>query len=338
MLKAAVIGVGSMGHHHARIYREMSNVELVTVVDKNPETASKVATRFQVPYYTDIDAMLNECKPDLVSLAVPTSLHYSVGVKLMEQGIHVLIEKPIAKTLEEGARLIEVAERNGVTLAIGHIERFNPAVMELQRRLAAGMAGRIYKIQTQRLSPYPPRIQDAGVVIDLASHDIDLLRYLMQDEIVRVYGETHQSINTEREDIFNGLMRFRSGAVGVLDVNWITPTKMRTLTVTGARGMFVCNLLSQELMFYENGDGSAQWDTLSILHGVSEGNVIGIRLRRHEPLAAELDDFVAAVREGRPPTVTGRDGLETLYLATEFLRSGRTAEISVQGEELVRVR
>lgn len=337
MLKAAVIGVGSMGHHHARIYREMNDVELIAIVDKNPDTASKVATRFQVPYYTDVDAMLNECKPDLVSLAVPTSLHYSVGVKLMEHGINVLIEKPIAKTLEEGARLIEVAERNGVTLAVGHIERFNPAVMELQRRLAAGMAGRIYKIQTQRLSPYPPRIQDAGVVIDLASHDIDLLRYLMQEEIVRVYGETHQSINTEREDIFNGLLRFRSGAVGVLDVNWITPTKMRTLTVTGARGMFVCNLLSQELMFYENGDGSQQWDTLSILHGVSEGNVIGIRLRRHEPLAAELDDFVSAVRDGRQPTVTGRDGLETLYLATEFLRSGRTAEISVQGEELARV-
>jgi predicted dehydrogenase len=282
--------------------------------------------------------MLEECQPDLVSLAVPTGLHYTVGVHLMERGIHLLIEKPIAKTLEEGAKLIEVAERNGVTLAIGHIERFNPAIMELQRRLQAGMAGRIYKIQTQRLSPYPPRIQDAGVVIDLASHDIDLLRYLMNDEIVRVYGETHQSINTEREDIFNGLMRFRNGAVGVLDVNWITPTKMRTLTVTGARGMFVCNLLSQELTFYENGDGIEQWDTLSILHGVSEGNVIGIRLRRHEPLAAELDDFVAAIRDGRSPTVTGQDGLETLYLATEFLRSGRTAAVSAQGEPMVRVR
>src|SRR5262249_50780489 len=118
MLKAAVIGVGSMGHHHARIYREMNDVELVTIVDKNPETASKVAARFQVPYYTDIDAMLAECKPDIVSLAVPTSLHYSVGVHLMEHGINVLIEKPIAKTLEEGAKLIEVAERNGVTLAV----------------------------------------------------------------------------------------------------------------------------------------------------------------------------------------------------------------------------
>jgi predicted dehydrogenase len=279
--------------------------------------------------------MLDDCQPDLVSLAVPTSLHYEIGAQLLRRGVHVLVEKPIASTIEEAEALIALAQRHGALLGVGHIERFNPAVEELQRRLCSGMAGRIYKIHTQRLSPYPPRIRDAGVIIDLASHDIDLIRYLMKDEILRVYGETTRGINSDREDMFNGLIRFRSGAVGVLDVDWMTPTKIRTLTVTGACGMFICNLLSQELFFYENADITPGWDTLSILRGVTEGNMTGIRVRRHEPLAAELADFVTAVREGHEPAVSGESGTETLRLATEFLQSGQNVEVVFRDKVLV---
>jgi UDP-N-acetylglucosamine 3-dehydrogenase len=330
MLKAAVIGVGNMGRNHARVYREMEGIELVAVSDANPQTAAKVGHNNHVTSFTDPMKMIEECQPDLVSLAVPTILHVEVASQLIEKGVHVLVEKPVASSVEAATKLIELAKKKGVILAVGHIERFNPAVMELRRRLREGMAGRIYKIHTQRLSPYPSRIQDAGVVLDLASHDIDLMRYLMDEEVVRVYGETLQSINSDREDQFNGLMRFKSGAVGVLDVNWITPAKIRRLTVTGSRGMFDCNLLSQELFFYENETAPSQWDTLSILRGVSEGNVLGIRLQRHEPLAAELNDFVSAVRDNRQPTVSGQDGKETLKLALDFVRSGK--EITVVDE------
>ncbi len=330
MLKAAVIGVGSMGYNHARVYTELSNVQLVAVVDPNPETATKVGMRFSVPHFTDLDTMLAECQPNVVTLAVPTSLHFEVGSKLIEQGIHVLMEKPITSTVAQGEALVALAEKHGVTLAVGHIERFNPAVVELKRKLAQGGAGQIYQIHTQRLSPYPPRIKDAGVVIDLASHDIDLMRYLIQDEIVRAYGETLQGFKSGREDMFNGLLRFRGGVVGVLNVNWITPTKTRTLTITGARGMFVCNLLSQELLFYENSEHSGGWDSLSVLHGVTEGNLTGYPIRRYEPLAAELNDFINAVSEKKAPTVTGRDGLETLRIATEFMRSGANVEIIIE--------
>jgi predicted dehydrogenase len=216
---------------------------------------------------------------------------------------------------------------------VGHVERFNPAVMELRRRLNEGMAGRIYQIAAQRLSPYPTRISDAGVVLDLASHDIDLMRHLMPEPIVRIYGETLQSINSDREDLFNGLIRFASGAIGVLDVNWMTPTKVRRLTVTGARGFLECDLLSQELFFYENDNAPSKWDTLSVLRGVSEGNILGIRIQRHEPLDAELTDFVAAVRDGRPPMVTGEDGLDTLRLALQFVRSGVEGRAAVISEK-----
>ncbi|MBA3873758.1 MAG: Gfo/Idh/MocA family oxidoreductase [Anaerolineae bacterium] len=322
MLKAAVIGVGSIGQNHARVYREMDGAQLVGVADANPGNAAKIGNRLNVPFYSDVEKLLEEQKPDLVSISVPTSLHFSVGMDMIGRGLHVLVEKPITSTLEQAEELVAAAKKKGVMLAVGHIERFNPAVMELRRRLREGMLGKVYQIHTQRLSPYPSRIQDAGVVIDLASHDIDLMRYLTGEEIVRVYGETLQSINSDREDMFNGLMRFRSGTVGVLNVNWMTPTKIRRLTVTGARGMFDCNLISQELFFYENETGPSQWDALSVLRGVSEGNVLGIKMQRHEPLAAELADFVAAVRDGRQPTVTGQDGLETLRLALDFVRSG----------------
>ncbi|MBZ0278163.1 MAG: Gfo/Idh/MocA family oxidoreductase [Anaerolineae bacterium] len=326
MLNAAVIGVGSMGRNHVRVYRELEGVELVGVSDNNKETAAKVGSTFAAPHYTDYLKMVEECKPDLVTLAVPTVLHYQIGAELIERGVHVLVEKPIASTTEEAEKLVNLAREKGVVLAVGHIERFNPAVMELRRRLREGMAGRIYQLHASRLSPYPARIRDAGVVIDLASHDIDLMRYLMDEPVTRVFGETLQSINSDREDMFNGLMRFQSGTVGVLNVNWITPTKIRRLTVTGARGMFTCDLLSQELFFYENDTAPSQWDTLSVLRGVSEGNVLGIRIQRHEPLAAELADFVKAVREGTQPTVTGEDGLATLRIALDFVRSGQSVE------------
>jgi predicted dehydrogenase len=323
MLKAAVIGVGSIGQNHARVYREMDGVQLVGVADASAGTAAKIGNRLNVPHYTDVNKLLEEQKPDLVSVSVPTSLHYSVGMDMIERGLNIMMEKPITSTLEQAEELCDAAKKKGVILAVGQIERFNPAVMELRRRLREGMLGKVYQIHTQRLSPYPSRIQDAGVVIDLASHDIDLMRYLTGDDITRVYGETLQSINSDREDMFNGLMRFRSGTIGVLNVNWMTPTKIRRLTVTGARGMFDCNLISQELFFYENETGPSQWDALSVLRGVSEGNVLGIKLQRHEPLAAELNDFMAAVRDSRQPTVTGQDGLETLRLALDFVRSGK---------------
>jgi predicted dehydrogenase len=322
MLKAGVVGVGAIGQNHARVLRSLEGVKLVGIVDTDAVAAGRVASFNNVPSFQTLDALLDDARPDLAVVAVPTGLHHELGMRLIDRGVHVLMEKPIASTVEQGEQLVEHARKKGVVLGVGHIERFNPAVMELRRRLREGMAGRVYKLLAQRLSPYPPRIRDTGVVIDLASHDIDLMRYLVPEPIVRLFGETLQGINSDREDMFDGLLRFKGGALGVLDVNWMTPTKVRRLAVTGARGFFECNLLSQELFFYENESAPSQWDALSVLRGVTEGNVLGIRIQRHEPLAAELKDFVAAVRDRRSPTVTGEDALETLRIALAFVQSG----------------
>jgi UDP-N-acetylglucosamine 3-dehydrogenase len=322
MVRVAVIGVGSMGRHHARVYREMETVQLVAVVDINTAVGTRIGNLYGVPYYSDYRTMLDEVRPDAVTVSLPTSLHFAVASDLIARGVHVLIEKPITSTVEEADALIELSAQNGVIISVGHIERFNPVIVELRRRLEGNEIGQIYKVHLQRLSPYPNRIQDAGVVVDLASHDIDLIRFLIHEPITRIYGETLMTINSEREDAFSGMIRFQSGLIGLLDVNWITPRKVRSVTITGARGMFCCDLIAQELLFYENDLAHDQWENLSILRGVSEGNVLGIRIPRYEPLASELADFIESVQTGRSPLVTGRDGLETLRLALQFVQSG----------------
>jgi len=328
MLKAAVVGVGSMGANHARVYKELPGVQLVGIADSHEKTAISIGNRHNVPAFADHIKLIEETKPNLVTLAVPTMLHHELAMDLINRGVHLLIEKPIATTVAEGRELVDAAVAKGVVLAVGHIERFNPAVMELRRRLNEGMVGRVYQISTRRLSPYPTRIRDAGVVIDLATHDIDLMRHLIQSPISRLFGETLHSINSDREDLFSGIIRFRTGVVGLLDVNWMTPKKVRSLTVTGARGYFTCDLISQELFFFENDAGPSQWDQLSMLRGVAEGNVLGIKISRHEPLVAELRDFCDAVRKQRAPMVTGADGLESLNIALSFVAASANGLVS----------
>ena len=324
MFKAAVIGVGAMGQHHVRVYNELTDVELAAVADTNATTARRIAALYKVPLYTDYREMLDVVKPDLVSVAVPTNLHYETAMAVMERGVHLLLEKPIAMNLEEAEAIVGAASEHDLRLGIGHIERFNPAVVELKRRLDADELGRIYQFHARRLSPYPDRIRDAGVILDLAIHELDVITSLDETPVERLYAETGYRFDPDREDMLNGLLRFASGAVGLLDINWLTPTKIRTLSVTGERGMFVVNYLSQDLSFYENTKcGANGWGILEIL-GVAEGNMTRYSIPHVEPLKRELQGFVEAVRRGQDPPVSGRDGIRALQLALELSRSSRS--------------
>jgi len=322
MLRAAVIGVGAMGANHARVYNELEGVELVAIADADAKRGEAVGRRFKVPAYSDYREMLERENLDLVSVAVPTSLHHPVTLEAIARGIHVLVEKPIASTVEQAQEMIERARKRNLHLAVGHIERFNPAVIELKRRLAQGELGRVFLIHARRMGPFPERIQDMGVVIDLAAHDIDIMFYLLDSPVERVYAETMRQVHTALEDLLAGLVRFQNGALGVLDTNRLTPTKVRELAVTGERGMFLVNYLTQDLYFYENTYAAGNWDNLGILKGVGEGNMVRLAIARKEPLRAELEDFVRAVRDGRRPAVSGEDGLRVLELALQLVRSG----------------
>jgi len=324
MTRAAVIGVGAMGRNHARVYQEIPDVELAAVADLDLALAQEAARLRGARPYTDYQVMLAEVRPDVVTIAVPTQFHCPVVLDTLEAGCHVLVEKPISATLEEGRRMIERAVEVGRILAVGHIERYNPAIIELKHRLDDGELGQIFQIHARRLGPFPSRVQDVGVVVDLAPHDLDIMRYLTGKEVERLYAETDRELHTMHEDLCSGLIRFESGILGVLSINWLTPTKVREITVTGQRGMFLANLLTQDLFFYENEQAEGlDWNHLSLLRGVGEGQMVRLRLRRREPLRAELEAFVAASRGELATIVSGQDALTVIELAQALVRSGR---------------
>ncbi len=321
-LKAAVIGVGSMGRNHARVYNTLSEVSLVGVADADLGIAREVAAQYGGLATTDFEHLLDEQRPDLVTIAVPTADHLAVAEAVIARGIHLLIEKPIAYSVSEGEAIIAAAEAAGVRLMVGHIERFNPAITALKAHLSAGELGRVFQIEARRQGPFPARVRDVGVVIDLAVHDLDVMRYVTGSEVVRVYAETERRIHSSHEDLLTGLVRLADGTVGSLTVNWLTPTKIRQLDVIGEQGMFRVDYLTQDLYFFENATRVSEDWPWRVLRGVSEGRMIRYVVAKREPLRAELESFVAAVRGEIPVPVTGADGLAALRLAQCVVQSG----------------
>jgi predicted dehydrogenase len=313
-----------MGRHHVRVWEEaVDDVELVAVADPDA-AARRGATRGRpVAGYADAEEMLARERPDLVSVVAPTSLHLPIALAALEAGAHVLVEKPIAATREEAERMMAAAQRADRILSVGHIERFNPAIRELRRRLALGELGRVFEVHATRLGPFPARIRDVGVVVDLAPHDLDVMRFLLGSDPVRLYAETERRIHTDHEDLFVGVMKFANGAVGVLDINWLTPAKRRTLTVTGERGMYAADYLTQDLVFTANPGAPS----------VAEGEVVRRHVERREPLAVELEAFAAAVRDGGPAPVDPREALIALLLARAMVDAAQRGT-AISGPEL----
>jgi UDP-N-acetylglucosamine 3-dehydrogenase len=325
-LKAAVIGVGMMGRNHARVYAQMEGSRLVAAADPDATVLEPIARTYQVKVYTDYVQMLDEEKPDLVSIAVPTRLHRQVAVTAMKRGVHVFVEKPISTCVEDGQRIVDCARREGVKLAVGHIERFNPAVIELKKQLDAGQLGRIFQIHARRVGPFPPRVEDVGVVIDLATHELNLLEYLTGSQVESVYAETEREIHAQHEDLLTGILKFEDGTIGILDINWLTPTKIRELSLIGEKGMFLVNYLTQDLYFYENDYRNGVWEDLAIM-GVSEGREIRHNIRRKEPLLVELESFVEAIEQDKAPQIGGEEALRAVLLAERLLDSGERHEV-----------
>jgi UDP-N-acetylglucosamine 3-dehydrogenase len=329
-LKTAVIGVGSMGRHHARVDWELPDVDLVGVADANPKTLDMIASRYNTRAYSDYRRLLDEEQPDAVTVAVPTSCHFDVAMEVIQRGIHLLIEKPIAISCSEAEIMIAAAQDAHVNLMIGHIERFNPAVIALKKHIANGELGHLFQVDARRQGPLPERINDVGVVVDLAVHDLDIMRYVTQEEIIRVYAETEHGIHSQKEDLLSAVVRLSRGTIGTLLINWITPTKIREFYATGECGMFKVDYLTQDLYFYENEKANgSEWDTLRVLRGVSEGKMVRYHIEKREPLRAEHEAFYASVRGEAPVAVTGEDGLHALRLAQAVVMSGLEHQLTL---------
>ncbi|HYU74053.1 MAG TPA: Gfo/Idh/MocA family oxidoreductase [Ktedonobacteraceae bacterium] len=319
-LKIAVAGAGSMGMNHLRVLTDFDEerVQLVGVADPHEPALKHAMNRFHVAAYTDYCQMIEQTRPDLVAVVVPTHLHHEVAAFALERGINVLIEKPITTTAEEAMMLLDLARQRGAKIAVGHVERFNPAVVELKQRLRTNSPGQIFHLHARRIGPFPPRIRDVGVILDLASHDIDVMRYLANAEVEHVYAQTQRRIHSTHEDLLLGILRFGNDAIGVLDVNWLTPTKVRELTVTCEKGMFLINYLTQEIYFYENDYTPTNWDALRSLAGVSEGTMTRLKVQKAEPLQLEYIDVIKAITDDTLPTVTGEDGLAVLRIVQQL--------------------
>jgi len=336
MIRAGVIGVGSIGRHHVRIYNQFDDVQLVGIADTDPGRRASLARRYHIPAYASYQELFEKEKLDAVSIAVPTVNHCEVALAAIRHGVHVLVEKPIAATVEEADEIIQRAAEAGLTLTVGHVERFNPALAELKRRLANGELGHVFQVHARRLSPFPSYIRDVGVVMDLATHELDIMRYLLASEADRIYAETERNLHAKYEDMLSGIIRFENGIVGVLDINWLTPTKVRELRITGARGMFLVDYLKQDLYFYENSQAPSPWDAMALFRGVGEGNVMKFNLNKAEPLEAELRAFIEAATHGTPPAVTGMDALRALALVQLLLASAERCDMLRFRDEVAR--
>ena len=312
-LRIGVVGVGVMGSNHARVLSGLPGVVLVGIADPDRKQADFVARTLGCAAVDDVEELL-DLGIDAVTIAAPTHLHHPIALTCIARGVHVLVEKPIASTVEQGHDIIAAAREAGVTLMIGHVERFNPAVEAIKEAIRNED---ILSIAITRVGPFPPRMSNVGVVIDLAVHDIDLIRWFTDSDIVEVQPQMSNAV-AEREDI--ALLQFRTanGVLAHINTNWLTPFKARSVTVA-TRGKYVTgDLLTRQVTecFGFQPDGSYSMRHLSVGHA--------------EPLRAELLAFIHAVRTGASPAVTGEEGVASLEIATQCLESRAAADASQQ--------
>jgi UDP-N-acetylglucosamine 3-dehydrogenase len=321
-MKVGVIGTGAMGKNHARIYAGMKNVQLVGVADVDQKTGKSVAASHGCRYYRDYEDLLEKEKPDAVSVCVPTAYHYRVAKDVIAKGVNLLIEKPITKTLEDAEELVSLAKKAGVKLAVGHIERFNPAVQQLKALIDKGALGDITSIMARRVGLFPPRIKDANVIIDIGVHDIDVFNYLLGKEPTSIFSCAGKALIKDREDYADIFLKY-NGTNGIIQVNWITPVKIRVLNVTGTKGYAELNYITQDLVLYESIYKKTydEFGDFVVLFGEPKKRHIAVK--KQEPLKLELEDFIGAVRSGREPLVTGEDGVRVLRTAVEIINACR---------------
>src|SRR3989304_4818805 len=314
-MNAGVIGVGNMGRHHARNYSEITGVNLAAVSDIEPKIGKEIAKRFNCRYYADYRELLNKEKLDLVTIAVPTKLHKEVALGAIAKGIHILIEKPIAGTVADAKIIVQKAKQKGIKFTVGHIERFNPAVLKLKEMADKGKLGKITSIVTRRIGPMPAQIKDANVVIDIGVHDIDMMNWFYGKLPNAVVAGGGNALNKMRQDYVDIFLKYGECS-GLAQANWITPVKIRKLTLSGTKAYAELNYITQELDFYEC-NYSTDYDDFGefvIKFGDQKDKRV-IKTENFEPLKAEIKSFIKAIKTNSRPMVTAREAIDALDIA-----------------------
>ncbi|HPI78241.1 MAG TPA: Gfo/Idh/MocA family oxidoreductase [bacterium] len=309
-MRLGVIGVGKMGINHVKIFSQMRDVSLVGIADVNETMVKDVAGEYGTTPYVDYRDLLDQ-NLDAVSIVVPTTLHRRVAVDSLNANCHVLVEKPVAATLEEGKEMIALARKLNKKLLVGHVERFNPAVGILKELIDDGVLGNIVSVSSKRVGPYCPRITDCGIILDLSPHDIDVISYLYNDRVREVYSVAGATFHSQ-EDHAMLMLKFRRGNAGVIETSWLPPHRVRRLNVVGDSGVATLDFIEQKVMVYDK-----NW--------AREANV-----DRKEPLRNELRYFVNLIANNEQPFVSGEDSLHALSVALtaiESYKSGRVLRV-----------
>lgn len=304
-IRVGVVGVGKMGYHHARVYRELARdlgIEPVAIVDVDKARAREVARKYGYSeVYTDYTELRG--RVDAASVAVPTSLHYKVAAYLASQGIHLLVEKPIADTVSNAWGIVRAAEKSGVVLMVGHIERYNPAVSFLKETVEQGLLGEIVALYAKRVGPMVLRISDVGVVIDLSVHDIDVMNYIVGEHPRRIYAQAGNVKHPGGVDDHAIIMLEYGSATGLIITNRLTPHKMRTLEAVGTKAVAQLNYIEQELSLYTD-----KW-------------ISRAKIEKEEPLKREIKHFIECIRTGKKPLTNGEEATKVLAEALAALES-----------------
>jgi UDP-N-acetylglucosamine 3-dehydrogenase len=324
-LRGAVIGLGMIGRHHARLLQAAERVEFAGAVDPEGDRHGSVHDPGLV--FESVAALLGRGPLTFAIVAVPTDAHLPVVRELTAAGVSVLVEKPVAGTVEDAEEIVELCATHGVQGAVGHVERYNVALQEMRRRLVDGQLGRLFSLATIRSGPFAGRVRDVGVVMDLATHDIDVVSWLSGSRIARLAAQTQHLSGREHEDLVLVTGALESGPAFNLVVDRVSPTKVRRTRVLGERGMLEADTLNGDLYFYENAEVGITWSTAQQFRGVSEGNVTRYALRRDEPLRVELETFLDLVA-GEPTAgvVTLERGVEIVQVAETVIESARSGQ------------
>lgn len=317
MLNVGVIGIGMMGQNHARVYSEIAN--LVGLADQNEKVLRRFSKRFKVRGYEDYNELLESPDLDAVSVCTPTTTHFKIVNDAISAKKHVLVEKPMGGELEKANKLVANAKKKGVVLAVGYIERYNPIVGFTKSLIEKGQFGDVISISSRRVSSFPSRIKDVGVILDLGIHDIDVIRYLLGSKVKSVYSLAGKPNEAEFEDHANILLEFENEVLAHVEVNWLTPMKVRRVSLTCSKNFVEMDYINQILQVSSSTIKKIDYGNLyRIPQEYSERK---IQIERSEPLKNELTDFLSAIEFDREPLVSGEEGVETLKIAHAAIRS-----------------
>jgi UDP-N-acetylglucosamine 3-dehydrogenase len=314
-LGVAVVGTGFWGRNHARVYKELAETELVAICDIDAERAKAVAKQFGVKPYTKPGQMLKNRNVEAISVCTWSTSLAKEALRALRAGKHVLVEKPMASSVKQAERLIETAERKALHLSVGFLMRFIPGLQHIEKAAKERAIGELVCATAKRVSQWPERIGDIGVVKDTAIHDIDVMRYIFKEDPVAVYARTGTKMHIKFEDYAQIMLTFEEGKSAFIESNWLTPYKTRTLTVTGSKAIMKLDYITQELTIED------------------EKETLQPRYPQQEPLKLELRNFAKSILDNEKLLVTGEDGLKALQIAEAALKSSTVGRAVKLGQK-----